>query len=65
MGEHDCSHLIVIEPDSGRPLGVVSSLDVARASCGAHDRQAQYRLRSYPFATTDFLDCQNQHTTIT
>ncbi len=31
MGEHDCSHLIVIEPDSGRPLGVVSSLDVARA----------------------------------
>jgi CBS domain-containing protein len=31
MGEHDCSHLIVIEPDSGRPLGVVSSLDVAQA----------------------------------
>lgn len=31
MGEHDCSHLIVIDPASGRPLGVVSSLDVARA----------------------------------
>ncbi len=31
MGEHECSHLIVVEPDSGRPLGVVSSLDVARA----------------------------------
>jgi CBS domain-containing protein len=31
MGEHDCSHLIVVEPNSGRPLGVVSSLDVARA----------------------------------
>jgi CBS domain-containing protein len=31
MGEHGCSHLIVVEPDSGRPLGVVSSLDVARA----------------------------------
>jgi CBS domain-containing protein len=31
MGEHECSHLIVTHPDSGRPLGVVSSLDVARA----------------------------------
>ncbi len=31
MGEHECSHLIVVEPDSGRPLGIVSSLDVARA----------------------------------
>jgi CBS domain-containing protein len=31
MGEHECSHLIATEPDSGRPLGVVSSLDVARA----------------------------------
>ncbi len=31
MGEHECSHLIVTDPDSGRPLGVVSSLDVARA----------------------------------
>lgn len=30
MGEHDCSHLVVTAPD-GRPLGVVSSLDVARA----------------------------------
>jgi CBS domain-containing protein len=31
MGEHDCSHLIVVLPDSGQPLGVISSLDVARA----------------------------------
>jgi CBS domain-containing protein len=31
MSEHECSHLIVTDPDSGRPLGVVSSLDVARA----------------------------------
>jgi CBS domain-containing protein len=30
MGEHECSHLIVVDPDSGRPLGVISSLDVAR-----------------------------------
>jgi CBS domain-containing protein len=31
MGEHDCSHLIVVAPDSGQPLGVISSLDIARA----------------------------------
>jgi CBS domain-containing protein len=30
MGEHECSHLIVVDPASGRPLGVISSLDVAR-----------------------------------
>ncbi len=31
MGEHDCAHLIVAAPESQRPLGVISSLDVARA----------------------------------
>ena len=31
MCEHECSHLIVTDPDSDRPLGVVSTLDVARA----------------------------------
>ncbi|MGH2911852.1 MAG: CBS domain-containing protein [Solirubrobacteraceae bacterium] len=31
MGEHDCSHLIVTDTESGRPIGVVSSIDVARA----------------------------------
>jgi CBS domain-containing protein len=31
MGEHDCSHLIVTSPDGVEPLGVISSLDVARA----------------------------------
>ena len=30
MGEQDCSHLIVVAPDSGAPLGVISSLDIAR-----------------------------------
>lgn len=34
MGEHECSHLIVTSPE-GRPLGVISSLDVARALAGA------------------------------
>lgn len=31
MTEHESSHLIVVDPGSGRPLGVLSTLDVARA----------------------------------
>jgi CBS domain-containing protein len=30
MSEHECSHLIVIDPDSDRPIGVVSTLDIVR-----------------------------------
>jgi CBS domain-containing protein len=35
MAEHDSSHLVVVDPASGRPTGVVSSLDVARAIAGS------------------------------
>ena len=31
MVEHDATHLIVVERHSGRPVGVLSTLDVARA----------------------------------
>jgi CBS domain-containing protein len=31
MAEHECTHLIVVSPQSGDPVGVVSSLDVERA----------------------------------
>jgi CBS domain-containing protein len=31
MGEHDCSHLVVVSPEEVEPLGVTSSLEVARA----------------------------------
>lgn len=31
MAEHECTHLVVVSPQSGEPVGVVSSLDVARA----------------------------------
>jgi CBS domain-containing protein len=31
MSEHDCSHLVVVSADGVEPLGVISSLDVARA----------------------------------
>ena len=34
MVEHEVSHLIAIERHSGRPIGVVSTLDVARALAG-------------------------------
>jgi CBS domain-containing protein len=29
MLEHEVTHLVVVDPGSGRPLGVLSSLDVA------------------------------------
>jgi CBS domain-containing protein len=34
MMEHEVAHVIVIERHSGRPLGVLSTLDVARALSG-------------------------------
>ena len=34
MVEHEVSHLIVVERHSERPIGVVSTLDVARALAG-------------------------------
>jgi CBS domain-containing protein len=38
LREHEASHLIVVEPDSGRPIGVLSTLDVARALAGFPER---------------------------
>ena len=34
MIEHEVSHLIVVEHHSNRPIGVISTLDVARALAG-------------------------------
>jgi CBS domain-containing protein len=34
MGEHDVAHLVVVD-DRKEPIGVVSTLDVARALCGS------------------------------
>jgi CBS domain-containing protein len=31
MTDHECTHLVVVSPDAGEPVGIVSSLDVARA----------------------------------
>lgn len=38
MVEHDVSHLIVMEPRSARPFGVLSTLDIARAIAGFPER---------------------------
>jgi CBS domain-containing protein len=38
MTEHDLSHLIVVEPNSARPIGVLSTLDVVRALAGFPER---------------------------
>jgi CBS domain-containing protein len=34
MLEHDSSHVVAVEPRSGRPAGVLSRLDLARALAG-------------------------------
>jgi hypothetical protein len=34
MVEHEVAHVIVIEQHSGRPIGVLSTLDLARALSG-------------------------------
>ena len=31
MREHECTHVIVVDPSAGRPVGVVSTLDIAGA----------------------------------
>jgi CBS domain-containing protein len=38
MGEHEVTHLIVIERHAGRPVGVLSTLDIARALAGFPER---------------------------
>ena len=30
MADHDTAHLVVVSPDTGRPVGMLSTLDVAR-----------------------------------
>jgi CBS domain-containing protein len=34
MGEHDVAHLVVVDDQDLEPIGVVSTLDVARAAAG-------------------------------
>ena len=32
MVEHDTAHLVVVSPDSGLPVGMLSTLDIARTA---------------------------------
>jgi CBS domain-containing protein len=34
MAEHDTAHLIVASPQTGRPVGMISTFDIARAIAG-------------------------------
>lgn len=34
MAEHDTAHLVVVSPDTGHPVGMVSTLDIARVAAG-------------------------------
>jgi CBS domain-containing protein len=36
MAQHGIAHLAVTDPDSGRPVGVISTLDIARAIAAGH-----------------------------
>ena len=31
MGDHDVAHLVVVDDNNAEPIGVISTLDVARA----------------------------------
>jgi CBS domain-containing protein len=34
MAEHDTAHVVVVSPSTGRPVGMISTLDIARAVAG-------------------------------
>jgi CBS domain-containing protein len=40
MTENAVTHLVVVEPEEGRPVGVLSTLDVARALSSTERRQS-------------------------
>jgi CBS domain-containing protein len=42
MAQHGVAHLAVTDPESGRPIGVVSTLDVARAVASGHDSRETF-----------------------
>lgn len=41
LTEHAVGHLVVVEPRNGRPVGVLSTLDVARAAAGLEGGDVQ------------------------
>jgi CBS domain-containing protein len=42
MAEHGIAHLAVTDPDSRRPIGVISTLDVAQAVAAGHNTRETF-----------------------
>ena len=47
MNEHQTSHLLVLDPDTTHPVGVLSTLDVAAALSGEHVRSGPPRVERH------------------
>jgi CBS domain-containing protein len=37
MADHRCSHLLAVQPDTGRPVGVISALSIAAVLAAGRD----------------------------
>jgi CBS domain-containing protein len=37
MAEHEVSHLVAVDPETTKPVGVISTLDIARALSGVNE----------------------------
>jgi CBS domain-containing protein len=55
MSEHGVTHLIVVDPISDRPLGVLSTLDVAAVLAGVRPRSADGAFHVAQLMTTNVL----------
>ncbi|HET7566728.1 MAG TPA: CBS domain-containing protein [Gaiellaceae bacterium] len=42
MAQHGVAHLAVVDPDTGRPVGVVSTLDIARSIAAGHGERETF-----------------------
>ena len=38
MSEHETAHLVVVSPETGRPVGILSTLDIARWAANGLER---------------------------
>jgi len=55
MGEHGVTHLIVVDPDSDRPVGVISTLDVAAVLAGVRPSNRNGAYHVAQLMTTNLL----------
>ena len=55
LREHEATHLIVVEPATKRPVGVISTLDVAAAFGGVHAKHEPSAMRVENVMTRDVV----------